>query len=50
VLIRVDGAGATHELIAWLTLRRPAYSVGFCLPADPGASMAELTGLFDLSG
>jgi hypothetical protein len=77
VLIRVDGAGGTHELLAWLTRRRLSYSVGFTLPGDaasiqakltevpaeawtpaydadgqvrPGAWVAELTGLFDLSG
>src|SRR3954465_10263818 len=32
VLIRVDGAGGTHELLAWLTRRRLSYSVGFSLP------------------
>jgi Transposase DDE domain group 1 len=77
VLVRIDGAGGTHELIAWLTRRRLSYSVGFSLPGDlasiqqrlaaipeqawepaydadgqvrPGAWVAELTGLFDLSG
>jgi hypothetical protein len=77
VLIRVDGAGGTHGLIDWLTRRRLAYSVGFCLPGDlatiqrtlaavpaaawtpaydadrrirPGAWVAEVTGMFDLSG
>jgi hypothetical protein len=77
VLVRIDGAGGTHELIAWLTRRRLAYSVGFSLPGDlasiqkklaevppaawspaydadgrlrPGAWVAELTTLFDLSG
>ena len=34
VLVRVDGAGGTHELLAWLTRRRLAYSVGFSLPGD----------------
>jgi len=77
VLIRIDGAGGTHELLDWLTRRRLSYSVGFSLPGDaasiqaklagvpgkawtpaydadgqvsPGAWVAELTGLFDLSG
>jgi hypothetical protein len=77
VLVRIDGAGGTHELIGWLTRRRLAYSVGFSLPGDaasiqaklarapaeawtpaydsggrlrPDAWVAELTGLFDLSG
>jgi Transposase DDE domain group 1 len=77
VLVRIDGAGGTHELIAWLTRRRLSYSVGFSLPGNlasiqaklaavpadvwepaydadgqirPGAWVAEMTGLFDLSG
>jgi hypothetical protein len=77
ILVRVDGAGGTHELLAWLTRRRLSYSVGFSLPGDadsiqaklatvpaeawtlaydadgqvrPGAWVAELTGLFDLTG
>jgi hypothetical protein len=29
VLIRVDGAGASHELIGWLVSQRLSYSVGF---------------------
>jgi Transposase DDE domain group 1 len=32
VLIRVDGAGSTHELLEWLSARRLSYSVGFGLP------------------
>jgi hypothetical protein len=32
VLIRVDGAGSTHELLDWLTARNLSYSVGFGLP------------------
>jgi hypothetical protein len=31
VLIRVDGAGATHELLDWLAAQRLSYSVGFGL-------------------
>jgi hypothetical protein len=76
VLVRIDGAGGTHGLLAWLTRRRLSYSVGFSLPGDlasvqqklaaipasawepaydadrqvrPGAFVAEVTGLFDLS-
>jgi len=35
VLVRIDGAGATHDVLTWLTARsrRLAYSVGFTLPA-----------------
>ena len=77
MLVRIDGAGGTHELLAWLTRRRLSYSVGFTLPGDlvsiqqtlaavpaqawtpaydadgqvrPGAWVAELTEMFDLSG
>jgi hypothetical protein len=32
VLVRTDGAGSTHKLIAWLTRQRLSYSVGFVLP------------------
>jgi hypothetical protein len=34
VLVRIDGAGGTHELLAWLTRRRLSYSIGFALPGD----------------
>lgn len=42
VLIRVDGAGGTHELLAWLTRRRLGYSVGFSLPGDLASIQAKL--------
>lgn len=32
VLIRADSAGATHELLDWITGQRLSYSVGFTLP------------------
>ena len=32
VLVRIDGAGSTHKVIAWLTGRRLSDSVGFTLP------------------
>jgi len=34
VLVRVDGAGSTHELLDWLTARKLSYSVGFGLPEN----------------
>ena len=34
VLIRTDGAGGTHEFVAWLTRQRVQYSVGFTLSTD----------------
>jgi len=40
VLIRIDGAGSTHELLDWLTARRLSYSVGFGLP-DHTADLLE---------
>jgi hypothetical protein len=42
VLVRIDGAGGTHELIAWLTRRRLSYSVGFSLPGDLASIQAKL--------
>jgi Transposase DDE domain group 1 len=32
VLVRVEGAGATHDYLTWLTAQRLSYSVGFGLP------------------
>jgi hypothetical protein len=32
VLIRIDGAGATHEVVDYINARRMSYSVGFSLP------------------
>ena len=32
VLVRIDGAGATHELLNWLVSQRLSYSIGFALP------------------
>jgi hypothetical protein len=34
VLVRIDGAGATHELLDWLAGQRLGYSIGFTLPTD----------------
>jgi len=42
VLIRVDGAGATHDYVSWLVRRRLAYSVGFTLPAGAAQLIAQL--------
>jgi hypothetical protein len=42
VLVRVDGAGGTHELLAWVTRRRLSYSVGFSLPGDLTSIQAKL--------
>jgi len=32
ILIRIDSAGCTHELLDWITSQRLSYSVGFTLP------------------
>jgi hypothetical protein len=32
VLVRIDGAGATHEVVNYLHARRVSYSIGFTLP------------------
>jgi hypothetical protein len=42
VLVRVDGAGATHELLDWLTARRLSYSVGFGLPEHTGDLLTKV--------
>ena len=34
VLIRTDGAGASHEFLNWLHRRRLSYSIGFSLPEN----------------
>jgi hypothetical protein len=34
VLVRVDGAGATHALLKWLVGQRLSYSIGFTLPTN----------------
>ena len=36
VLVRVDGAGHSHQLLEWLTGQRVQYSVGYTLPTDAG--------------
>jgi hypothetical protein len=42
VLVRVDGAGSTHELLDWLTARRLSYSVGFGLPDHTADLLARI--------
>lgn len=34
VLVRIDGAGASHELLDWLSGQRLSYSIGFGLPSN----------------
>jgi hypothetical protein len=42
VLIRIDGAGATHELLDWIVGQRMSYSVGFTLPGDFTDQLAKI--------
>jgi hypothetical protein len=42
VLIRIDGAGSTHELLDWLTARNLSYSVGFGLPESTADLLAKV--------
>ncbi len=42
VLVRIDGAGATHQVLDWLTAQRLSYSVGFGLPANTEKLLALL--------
>ena len=42
VLVRIDGAGGTKQLIEWLTGRRLSYSVGFTLPVNTPDLLARI--------
>ena len=42
VLIRTDGAGATHEFVNWLVRRRLSYSLGFTLPTGAEQLIAKM--------
>ena len=42
VLVRTDGAGATHDFMNWLLRRRLAYSLGFTLPAGAEQLIAQI--------
>jgi hypothetical protein len=42
VLIRIDGAGCTHELLEWIVGQRMSYSVGFTLPTDFTEQLAKI--------
>jgi hypothetical protein len=41
VLVRIDGAGATHDVVDYLHARRMSYSIGFTLP-DNTADLLKL--------
>jgi len=42
VLVRIDGAGATHALLDWLVGQRLSYSVGFGLPANTAELLTKI--------
>jgi len=42
VLVRTDGAGATHAYLDWLAGQRLSYSVGFSLPSDLEPTLAMI--------
>jgi hypothetical protein len=42
LLIRADGAGATHEFLNWLVSQRLSYSVGFTLPDTFAGTLATI--------
>ena len=42
VLVRIDGAGATHQVLDWLSAQRLSYSVGYGLPANTEQLLALL--------
>lgn len=44
VLVRVDGAGATHQLLDWLVARRVQYSTGYTLGLDTVPIIEALPG------
>jgi hypothetical protein len=48
ILIRIDSAGCTHDLLDWIVGQRLSYSVGFTLPdtiVDELAKVPERAGL-----
>src|SRR4051812_35275451 len=42
VLVRADGAGATHAFLDWLHGQRLGYSVGFTLPSKVEPALARI--------
>jgi hypothetical protein len=42
ILIRTDGAGASHAFLTWLHRRRLSYSIGFGLPANTAELLTEI--------
>jgi hypothetical protein len=42
VLVRADGAGCTHRLLAWLHTQRLSYSVGYVLPGNTAELLQKI--------
>ena len=42
VLIRTDGAGATHAYMNYLAAQRVSYSIGYALPTDTGELLKKI--------
>ena len=42
VLVRIDGAGGTHDLLKWIERQRLSYSVGFTLPAHTAELLTKI--------
>jgi hypothetical protein len=45
-LVRIDGAGATHDVVNYLVARGLSYSIGFTVPSDT----ADLLNLISAQG
>jgi Transposase DDE domain group 1 len=42
VLVRIDGAGATHDVVDYLHARRMSYSIGFTLPDNTAELLKKI--------
>ena len=42
VLVRIDAAGCSHDVLNWLTTRRLSYSVGFSLPENTAQLLTKI--------
>ena len=50
VLVRIDGAGATHQVLDWMTGQRLSHSVGYGLPENTEKLLALLpTGVWQVA-
>ncbi len=42
MLVRADGAGCNHQLLAWLHGQRFSYSVGYLLPGNTAELLQKI--------